>query len=79
MTDGGEQTDDLLRDRLGALGLTAREQDIALLLSQGASNQDIAAELGISVRTTENHLRSIYSKVGVNSRGQMISRLFNFV
>ncbi len=77
--DNGDQSEIVLQDRLAALGLTAREQDIALLLKRGVSNQDIALELGISVRTTENHLRSIYAKVGVNSRGQMISRIFNLI
>ncbi|WP_411818635.1 LuxR C-terminal-related transcriptional regulator [Hyphococcus sp. DH-69] len=77
MTDDDEPQAALLGDQLSSLGLTAREQDITRLLGQGASNKDIAADLGISVRTTENHLRSIYAKVGVNSRSQMISRLFN--
>jgi DNA-binding CsgD family transcriptional regulator len=79
MTEGEAGADTAMRDKLSSLGLTAREQDIARLLARGASNQDIADQLGISVRTTENHLRSIYSKVGVNSRSQMISRLFNVV
>jgi DNA-binding CsgD family transcriptional regulator len=67
---------DLLDQRLDRSGLTHREKDIARLVARGQSNQDVANVLCISVRTTENHLRSIYSKVGVNTRSQLIFRLY---
>lgn len=60
---------------LVALGLTRREADIALLVAQGLSNPEIGEQLSISVRTVENHLRSIYAKADVQSRTQLVRRL----
>jgi two-component system, NarL family, nitrate/nitrite response regulator NarL len=51
-------------------GLTTRELEIAQLLAKGASNKQIAKLLDISERTVKNHLRSIFGKMGVNSRVQ---------
>jgi len=57
--------------------LTAREQDVVRLVAAGARNREIAAELGISVRTVENHLRSVYEKLGVDSRARLLTRLYS--
>ncbi len=51
--------------------LTARERDIATLAAQGESSKAIAAQLFLSVRTVNNHLQSVYSKLGVTGRGQL--------
>jgi len=56
--------------------LTSREQQVMEQLATGSSNASIAEILSISVRTVENHLRSIYDKLGINSRTQLISLLF---
>lgn len=48
--------------------LTRRERDVLRLLAQGRSNDDIAAELVLSVRTVESHVASIYAKIGVSGR-----------
>lgn len=55
-----------------------REVDITRAVAAGCSNGEIAARLYISVRTVENHLRSIYAKAGVNRRTQLLSRLHDF-
>lgn len=57
--------------------LSAREAEVAYLVSGGLTNESIGAQLGISVRTVENHLRAIFAKVGVNSRTQLVSRLLD--
>lgn len=57
--------------------LSAREADVARLVAAGLTNESIGAQLDISVRTVENHLRAIYGKIGVNSRTQLISRLLD--
>ena len=51
--------------------LTAREAQIARLVSQGESNRDIAAQLYISPATVEYHLGKVFRKVGVASRTQL--------
>ena len=55
--------------------LSLREAQVVRLVCGGHPNSVIAGQLGIAVRTVENHLRSIYAKVGVASRTQLISRL----
>lgn len=48
------------------LGFTAREMDVLGLLSAGRSNQEIAADLVLSVRTVERHISNIYQKLGLH-------------
>jgi len=48
--------------------LTPRERQIASLAAAGRTNQDIARQLAVSVRTVHAHLRTIYDKLGVNER-----------
>jgi DNA-binding CsgD family transcriptional regulator len=53
--------------------LTRRERAVAEQTARGASNQEVAEALSISVRTVETHLTKIYAKLGVGSRGAMIA------
>jgi DNA-binding NarL/FixJ family response regulator len=48
--------------------LTEAEDRVALAVSRGLSNKEIAAELGISVRTVENHISHILDKKGFSNR-----------
>ena len=48
--------------------LTAREREVMRLLAQGRSNDAIASELVLSVRTVERHVENIYGKIGVSGR-----------
>ena len=56
--------------------LTKRESEVATLVAQGLPNKAIARELNLSVSTVTVHLRSIFRRLGVNSRVQMVRRLF---
>ena len=55
--------------RLGrADGLTVREVEILRLVAAGMTNRQTAERLGLSIRTVDAHLRSIYAKLGIKSR-----------
>jgi DNA-binding NarL/FixJ family response regulator len=49
-------------------GLSGREVEVLRLVAAGLTNAEVAAELALSPRTVEQHLRSIYNKLGVSSR-----------
>lgn len=54
--------------------MTDREIDVAVLVSQGRSNREIAAELDISVRTVEVHIGRVFAKLGVRNRVELSVR-----
>jgi ATP/maltotriose-dependent transcriptional regulator MalT len=55
--------------------LSTREREIALLATEGLSSRDIAERLYLSVRTVNNHLQSVYSKLGVSGRAELARSL----
>ena len=57
----------------GADPLSPREVDVLRELVGGARNSDIATRLAISEPTVKSHLRSIYQKLGVDSRSAAVS------
>ena len=54
-------------------GLTAREQEVALLVARGLTNRLIALELSISEHTVASHVRKLLKKLGLRSRAQVPS------
>lgn len=52
--------------------LTARELDLATLISAGLDNAQIAARLAISEKTVRNHITRVFAKLGVETRAQAI-------
>ena len=59
------------RDPSTVLQLTPMERTVAQLVSTGLSNKDVAARCWVSPRTVAFHLRSVFAKVGVSSRGEL--------
>lgn len=59
----------------GANELSNREREVAALLLQGNGNKQIAAALGITVRTVEFHLSNVYRKLDVTSRTEAVLKL----
>ena len=55
-----------------ANGLSAREMQVLHFAARGIRNRDIAEQLGVSTRTVEGHLTSIFNKLGVSSRTEAI-------
>jgi DNA-binding CsgD family transcriptional regulator len=59
-----------------AYRLTAREQEITRAVARGLSNPEIAAEFYLSPHTVRDHLKAVFGKVGVTSRGELVAQLF---
>lgn len=55
------------------LGLSARELEVMSLIAGGHTNGEIAAHLFLAEKTVKNHVRRIYSKLGVGSRPAAIA------
>jgi DNA-binding NarL/FixJ family response regulator len=53
------------------LGLSKREQEVFSMVQQGKNNREIAADLGVSLRTIENNLSIIYDKTGAKDRREL--------
>ena len=54
-------------------GLSAREVEVMSLIADGQTNGEIAAHLFLAEKTVKNHVRRIYSKLGVGSRPAAIA------
>jgi DNA-binding CsgD family transcriptional regulator len=59
-----------------AYGLTPREVDVTRRVARGLKTADIGKDLFLSAHTVRDHLKSIFEKVGVSSRGELVSKLF---
>lgn len=57
-----------------AAGLSAREEEILVLLSKGYSNKAIADQLNLSVETIYSYLKKVYEKMHVHSRTEAVIR-----
>ncbi len=61
--------------RSGSLGLTLAETAVAELVAVGNTNRQVAAELFLSVKTVEFHLRNIFAKLDIRGRRELAATL----
>ena len=70
--------EELKKDRFSSCkdnGITTREREILDKLISGASYKAIASELNLSIHTVNSHIRSIYEKLHVSSRGEAVAKM----
>ena len=72
LSGGATGFDDELGRQNGS-GLSAREREVMSLIAGGDTNGEIATHLFLAEKTVKNHVRSIYSKLGVDSRTAAIA------
>ncbi|MFI6086171.1 ATP-binding protein [Streptomyces sp. NPDC051217] len=61
------------RDLVGSL--TRREHEVAMLVTEGLTNREVARRLGIAEWTAVNHMRKVMQKLGCTSRVQVAGRM----
>jgi DNA-binding CsgD family transcriptional regulator len=59
-----------------AHGLTPREVEVTQMVALGLKTDEIGARLYLSPHTVRDHLKSVFEKVGVSSRGELVSQIF---
>lgn len=68
--------EEVLPFSIAAYGLSRREEEIVDLVVRGRSTAQISQKLFISEYTVQNHLRSVFEKVGARTRGELVKQLF---
>lgn len=53
--------------------LTKREQDVLALVASGKTNQEVANDLFISIKTVETHKSHIFDKLGLKNTAELVS------
>jgi DNA-binding CsgD family transcriptional regulator len=59
-----------------AYGLTEREKTITALVCQGLPTRQIAGRLHLTADTVQDHLKSVFDRTGVHSRGELVAAIF---
>ena len=59
------------REQPASAELTPQELQVARFVSQGLSNREVGAQLFLSPRTVDFHLRHVYAKLGISSRTEL--------
>lgn len=57
--------------------MPGREKQIALLLAEDRETREIADRLGLTINTVISNIRSLYGRLGIGGRGELIARLLD--
>lgn len=60
-----------------AYSLTPRERDVLGAIARGGSTAEIAAQLFLSPHTVRDYVKTVFEKVGVSSRNELVAKLFS--
>jgi len=66
-----------IKEKLKKYKIPPRQKEIALLVSYGYSNMEIAEKLHISEYTVKDHLKEIYKVIGICKRSELVPKLLN--
>jgi DNA-binding CsgD family transcriptional regulator len=72
----GASAEDILALVARAHGLTARERELVALVLEGLDTRELAKRMFISPYTVKDHLKSVFDKLGVHSRRELITGMF---
>ena len=64
-----------LAEAMGALDLSPQQREVALLLAQGKSNQEISTALNVSNNTASYHIKQLFLRLDAHDRAEAVSRL----
>ncbi|MFZ5876512.1 MAG: LuxR C-terminal-related transcriptional regulator [Nitrospirota bacterium] len=64
-----------LQQRLARFGLSARQEEVVVLVTRGCSNREIAERLFITEQTVKDHLHEIFQKAKVRRRSELIANI----
>ena len=73
---GPARAADLAPIMVEAHELTDREQQVTRLIARGASTAEIADDLYLSTHTVRDHIKAVFEKLHVSSRGELVAKLF---
>lgn len=59
-----------------AYGLSGREREVVGGIARGLSTPELARQLFLSPHTVRDHVKAVFEKVGVSSRGELVAKLF---
>jgi DNA-binding NarL/FixJ family response regulator len=62
---------------LQAIDLPPQQQEVAMLLARGMSNQEIAAQMSLSVNTVAYHIKQLFSRLEAHGRAELIERVIS--
>jgi DNA-binding CsgD family transcriptional regulator len=68
--------EDILALVARAHGLSVRERELVALVLEGLSTRDLAERMFISRYTVQDHLKSVFDKLGVHSRRELVTGMF---